>query len=141
MYKCMLHKILYTIRGAGFALLSGGMTRILARVAQTRRRRVEFAAFCCFRYFSRTHTHIHSRSTSLSLNLRSSSVCTLSLVPLPCPRCLLLCVCCIEYPLASVTDYGRFNGTIYVHMVHIVDLYTYAHEYIALALTAIVQCC
>lgn len=68
MYKCMLHKILYTIRGAGFALLSGGMTRILARVAQTRRRRVEFAAFCCFRYFSRTHTHTHSLTLYLSLS-------------------------------------------------------------------------
>lgn len=64
----MLHKILYTIRGAGFALLSGGMTRILARVAQTRRRRVEFAAFCCFRYFSRTHTHTHSLTLYLSLS-------------------------------------------------------------------------
>lgn len=79
MYKCMLHKILYTIRGAGFALLSGGMTRILARVAQTRRRRVEFAAFCCFRYFSRTHTHTHSLTLYLSLSGLTLFLCVHSL--------------------------------------------------------------
>lgn len=79
MYKCMLHKILYTIRGAGFALLSGGMTRILARVAETRRRRGEFAAFCCFRYFSRTHTHTFTHALPLSLWTYALPLCAFSL--------------------------------------------------------------
>lgn len=85
------------------------MTRILARVAKHESSSLRFAA-------ASVTSHAHALTLLHYALCESTPLCALSLplshslVPLPCPSCLLLCVCCIEFSLESVTDYGLFNG-------------------------------